>query len=76
MSYKRAWQFVETMNAMFQEPLVRRIRGGAKGGGTQVTEAGEVVMTEFRTLEAEARRAGEPHVTWLRAMLNDIPERK
>ena len=33
MSYKRAWQLVETMNAMFAAPVVESSRGGARGGG-------------------------------------------
>jgi len=28
MSYKRAWSLVETLNALFREPLVRSTRGG------------------------------------------------
>ena len=29
MSYKRAWQLVEVLNAMFREPLVHSSRGGS-----------------------------------------------
>ncbi|MCV0395658.1 MAG: LysR family transcriptional regulator [Rhizobiaceae bacterium] len=32
MSYKRAWSLVETMNALFAEPVVTSTRGGARGG--------------------------------------------
>ena len=35
MSYKRAWMLVETMNAMFRDPVVISTRGGAQGGGAQ-----------------------------------------
>ncbi|WP_092864722.1 winged helix-turn-helix domain-containing protein [Albimonas pacifica] len=74
MSYKRAWQLVETLNAMFREPLVLRSRGGARGGGAAVTEAGRAVLAEYRALEAEAERAGAPHVGRLQALMRDIPE--
>ena len=32
MSYKRAWMLVETLNALFRDPLVESIRGGVQGG--------------------------------------------
>jgi molybdate transport system regulatory protein len=76
MSYKRAWMLVETMNAMFRDPVVRSSRGGAKGGGATVTEAGRAVLAEYRGLEAEARRAGERHAARLKDLLSDIPDGK
>ena len=69
MSYKRAWQLVETMNAMFRAPLVMRTRGGAKGGGAEVTETGHAAIAAYRALEAEAKAAGAPHMERLAAML-------
>jgi molybdate transport system regulatory protein len=74
MSYRRAWQLVETLNAMFREPLVESTRGGARGGGALLTVAGEAVLAEYRALETEARRAGAPHIARLQKMLGDIPE--
>lgn len=76
MSYKRAWQLVEIMNAMFREPLVHSTRGGAKGGGAIVTDAGRAVLAEYRGLETKARSAGEAHLARLRSMLRDIPDGK
>jgi len=76
MSYKRAWQLVETMNAMFREPLVESTRGGARGGGAEVTETGQAVLAEFRGLEDTARKAGADHIARLQAMLRDIPDGK
>ncbi|MFN3525711.1 MAG: winged helix-turn-helix domain-containing protein, partial [Paracoccus sp. (in: a-proteobacteria)] len=37
MSYKRAWQLIGTLNAMFREPLVESTRGGPSGGGAVLT---------------------------------------
>lgn len=69
MSYKRAWQLVETMNAMFAEPLVHSIRGGAAGGGASVTETGQTVLAEYRALEDAARDAGAAHIARLQSLL-------
>ncbi|MDG4647369.1 LysR family transcriptional regulator [Roseibacterium sp. SDUM158017] len=74
MSYKRAWQLVETLNAMFRDPVVESTRGGARGGGARVTPTGEAVLDAYRALEAETRRAGEAHIGRLAALLRDIPE--
>ncbi|GAB2203902.1 winged helix-turn-helix domain-containing protein [Roseibium sp. ROS1] len=74
MSYKRAWQLVETLNAMFRSPLVERSRGGAKGGGAQITETGLAVLEEYRAIELKARAAGDPHIEKLKTLLSDIPE--
>ncbi|MCI2399668.1 LysR family transcriptional regulator [Aliiroseovarius subalbicans] len=76
MSYKRAWQLVEAMNAMFRESLVHSTRGGARGGGAVLTDAGQRVLAEFRGLEAEAEQAGATHIARLQDMLRDIPDGK
>ncbi|WP_372884276.1 winged helix-turn-helix domain-containing protein [Shimia sp.] len=76
MSYKRAWQLVETMNGMFRDPLVQSSRGGARGGGAVVTETGQAVLAEFRALEEKARSAGAEHIEKLQQMLIDIPDGK
>lgn len=72
MSYKRAWQLVDTMNAMFRAPLVQSSRGGAKGGGAVLTDEGQAVLAEYRALEEKAREAGAENIARLQTMLSDI----
>ena len=61
MSYKRAWLLVEEMNAAFAHPLVTSARGGAGGGGAQLTDAGAEVILLYRdVLERSERAAAEP----------------
>ena len=76
MSYKRAWQLVDTMNAMFRAPVVSSTRGGPKGGGAAVTETGHAVLREYRALEDVAKQAGAEHIARLTAMLRDMSEEK
>lgn len=76
MSYKRAWMLVEDMNAAFVAPLVESSRGGQKGGGARLTDAGETVLAEFRSLEAMVLEKGAPQISTLSAMLNVIPDQK
>lgn len=76
MSYKRAWDLVGTLNAMFREPLVDSTRGGPRGGGAVLTATGRTVLAHYRAFEAEALRGGGPQIDALRGMLRDISERK
>ena len=76
MSYKRAWMLVETLNAIFHDPLVDSTRGGPRGGGARLTTAGEAVLAQYRSLEQVVLTAGSPQIDRLRAMLRDIPDQK
>jgi molybdate transport system regulatory protein len=51
LSYKAAWDAVDTMNNLAEKPLVIRATGGAHGGGTQLTEHGRHVVKLYRQLE-------------------------
>lgn len=54
MSYKRAWDLVNTMNLSFSKPLVVTAKGGSHGGGAEVTEFGQSILTAYRDLEKKA----------------------
>lgn len=53
MSYRFAWSLVESMNSVFAEKLVEPARGGARGGGAQLTDAGRQVLAAYRNLEVQ-----------------------
>ena len=76
MSYKRAWQLIGTLNAMFREPLVDSTRGGPGGGGAVLTETGRTVLALYRAFESDAAEAGEKRLIALKDMLRDIPSEK
>ncbi len=57
MSYQRVWALVRAMNTDFVEPLVAKQRGGAAGGGAQLTPTGERVLSVYRAIERDAQRA-------------------
>ena len=44
VSYKAAWQAIETLNNLAGAPLVEKVVGGNKGGGTRLTATGEEVL--------------------------------
>ncbi|MEE4639578.1 MAG: TOBE domain-containing protein [Wenzhouxiangella sp.] len=72
MSYKAAWDAIDAMNNLAEEPLLVRQAGGRHGGGTQLTAHGEQVIRQFRQVELAhqrflqelARSAGELGDTW------------
>jgi molybdate transport system regulatory protein len=56
MSYKAAWDAIDTMNNLAGEALVARLAGGKGGGGTRLTPRGEQLVRNFRLVEEEHRR--------------------
>ncbi len=56
MSYKAAWQAVESMNNLSEQPVVERQTGGKHGGGTRLTIYGRRVLTAYRRLEKEREK--------------------
>ena len=70
MSYRRAWLLVETMNQCFKLPLVLAERGGQRGGGTRLTEAGYEALRRYRAMEAKAQKALVRDMASFRKLLN------
>ena len=50
MSYKKAWNLINTMNTSSSQPLVITNTGGKDGGGTAITDYGHKMIEEFETL--------------------------
>lgn len=59
MSYRRAWQLVDTMNQCFETALVETQTGGTHGGGAAITALGQKVLQHYRQMEVNARQALE-----------------
>jgi molybdate transport system regulatory protein len=57
MSYRRAWQLVEALNAACKEPVVVTAIGGKRGGGAEVTAFGRQLVRSFRSMENKASDA-------------------
>ncbi len=53
MSYKAAWDAVDTMNNASGVPLVESISGGKGGGGTRLTEQGIKLVEAYRLIQRE-----------------------
>lgn len=62
VSYKAAWQAVDTLTNLAGVPLVARAVGGAGGGGAQLTEAGQALLAAAGRLATVRRRVVAPAV--------------
>ncbi len=56
MSYKAAWDAVDTMNTLAGEPLVERSAGGRGGGSTRLTPRGQKLIARFDQIHAIHQR--------------------
>ena len=52
LSYKAAWEALDTMNRLAPEPLVERLTGGRGGGGTRLTGYARQLVRLHRALES------------------------
>jgi molybdate transport system regulatory protein len=66
MSYKTAWEAVDSMNNLAHTPVVTKATGGSGGGGTKLTEYGENLLKSYRQLQAEHQK----FLTRLQALTN------
>ena len=71
MSYKRAWDLVNTMNESFVQPIVTTAKGGSHGGGAEVTELGKQVLTQYRLAQLCAEQAIEDEMLTLSHQLKN-----
>lgn len=53
MSYRRAWQLLDSLNTSFNEPVIVTSVGGKGGGGSEITKLGLSLIDAYRALESE-----------------------
>ncbi|HEY3696015.1 TOBE domain-containing protein [Phenylobacterium sp.] len=53
LSYKGAWDAVQALNNLFDQPVVSTQAGGARGGAAAVTPRGQALVGAFHRVEAE-----------------------
>ena len=56
ISYKTAWDALNTINNLAEKPLVDRLTGGKGGGGTSLTAEGKKVIAQFNIVQEELRK--------------------
>lgn len=53
MSYKKAWELVNSMNIQCKTPIVTGKIGGKDGGGSVLSESGRKLVLQFNQLNKE-----------------------
>jgi molybdate transport system regulatory protein len=56
MSYKKAWQLVNNLNAMSAQPMVITATGGEKGGGSSISEEAVQMIGYHRELRERFKK--------------------
>lgn len=57
MSYQKTRQLLDEMNECFASPLVAGFKGGAQGGGAELTAVGREALERYRAMQARAETA-------------------
>jgi molybdate transport system regulatory protein len=55
MSYRRAWQLLDSVNTTFREPVVVTQKGGRGGGGAILTPFGRALIESYRAFDTEVQ---------------------
>ncbi|MFO1037102.1 MAG: winged helix-turn-helix domain-containing protein [Geminicoccaceae bacterium] len=74
MSYKRAWELVDSVNGAFTEPVIVTQHGGSQGGGARLTPFGTSLVERFRRMEQQAAQNAERDLAEIEALLRPEPE--
>ena len=53
MSYKKAWNLIDSVNKHAEQTVVEKSTGGKDGGGTEVTAYGKELIAQFDALNTD-----------------------
>ncbi len=56
ISYQHAWNMIDEINRLAPNPLVVLQRGGANGGGAQLSAYGINILREYEQIEAHVNK--------------------
>ena len=72
MSYKRAWELIDAMNAAFRGPLVESTSGGRQGGGSQLTALGTQVLGLYNAIYERSTAATAKELRRLHGLMKPV----
>jgi len=56
MSYRRAWDSLDSVNSSFSTPTTMSTIGGYRGGGTKLTPLGKQSIRDYRDFDEEIQQ--------------------
>ncbi|MGD9785006.1 MAG: winged helix-turn-helix domain-containing protein [Hyphomicrobiaceae bacterium] len=66
ISYRRAWLFVQQINAAFQSPAIATPDHGHGGAASRLTDFGRELIRHYREIEARTSTHAADALDWLR----------
>ena len=76
ISYKSAWDAINEMNQLSEQPLVDRATGGKGGGGAVLTDEARQMLTAYDEYCEKLRAYGEKLFEETFAFYDDIPKQE
>ena len=61
MSYKRAWNLLDSLNESFSQPVAVTSVGGRRGGGAILTEFGHALIRSYRSFDSAIQAQADRH---------------
>jgi molybdate transport system regulatory protein len=61
MSYRRAWQLLNSTNASFVDKVAVTSKGGRGGGGASITAFGHALIGSYRAFEKDVQARAARH---------------
>jgi|SRR5450631_177368 len=76
MSYRRAWQLLESANTAFLEKVALTAKGGRGGGGAKLTPFGHELINSYRAFEKDVQAHAARHFRSIASHARKVPTRK
>ena len=76
MSYRRAWQLLDSLNTSFNEPVIVTSIGGKGGGGSEITKFGLTLIDSYRALEKEMTGRAQQFFKQMRSQVAKAPAKR
>lgn len=70
ISYRHAWELIDSMNRQAEKPFIETLTGGKGGGGTRLTAEGERAIAIFRQFHTDFQRFLQNEEKKLLSLLN------
>ena len=76
MSYRRAWQLLDSLNHCFRERVAVTAKGGRRGGGATLTAFGRQLIRTYREFDAEVQAHAARHFRAIIRQTQRTPARR
>lgn len=70
ISYRHAWELIDSMNQQARKPFIETLTGGKGGGGTRLTDEGEQAIVVFHKFSEDFQRFLEQKEKDIFALIN------